>query len=687
MVRTFFGTHRELEHRGLAFLLLRESHMSDLPQLVRDDPWLEPYASQISHRLERFQSHWETVGQQGAESGVPFTRWHKLIGLHLNDEGTQTLREWAPGARRVELISEDNDWSGDNDVFERSEDGIWKLELAARALSHGTKYKLRVTGADGQAMDRIPSTAGYVVQDSETHDFCAQVYAPSEQYEWQHKAPAVPDSPLIYEAHVGMAGEEERVHTYREFADEMLPRIAANGYNTIQLMAVAEHPYYGSFGYHVSNFFAPSSRFGTPDDLRYLIDMAHGAGLTVLMDIVHSHAVKNLAEGLNHFDGTDHQYFHGGERGDHPQWDSKLFNYAKPEVQAFLLSNVRFWMEDFRFDGFRFDGVTSMLYFHHGMTEFDHYDKYFVDQVDDDAILYLQLAASVARSVKPDAILVAEDMSGMPGLCRQIPDGGLGFTHRLAMGIPDYWIKLVKEQRDEDWDLEALWGTLSNRRYGEPTIAYAESHDQALVGDKTLAFWLMDQEMYWHMKVEEQTHPIIERGIALHKIIRLITAFVGGEGYLTFIGNEFGHPEWVDFPREGNDWSFAHCRRLWSLAQDPELRYRQMLAFDYDLIPFLSNNDILSADPAQRMHIHGGDRVMAMERNNRVLVVNLSPDRAFTDYGIPVTHEGPYRIVLHTDDPSQGGHGRFDTAMEYAEVDGRVQLYLPPRTALVLAPC
>lgn len=666
-------------------MLLNQS-MPATPQLVVDDPWLEPYAGHITYRIDRFRETWESIAGQDKNTEFPTLNWYEHIGVHGEAGQQRYIREWAPEAQAISLISEENNWNPEGHAFEKEDGGFWKLELAPAALAHGTKFKLRITGADGETRDRIPSTADYVVQDPATHDFSAQIYSPRNSYVWENEAPGKPEAPIIYEAHVGMAGEDERVHSYREFADEMLPRIAEGGYNTVQLMAVAEHPYYGSFGYHVSNFYAPSSRFGTPDDLRYLIDTAHGLGLTVLMDIVHSHSVKNLAEGLNRFDGSGYQYFHDGEKGLHPQWDSLIFDYGKKEVRSFLLSNVRYWMEEFRFDGFRFDGVTSMLYDHHGTTSFDHYDKYFVDQVDDDAILYLQLAASVARTVQPDALLVAEDMSGMPGLCRPIAEGGVGFTHRLAMGIPDYWIKLLKHQRDEDWDLEALWNTLSNRRYGEKTIAYAESHDQALVGDKTLAFWLMDQEMYWHMKVGEETHPTIERGIALHKIIRLVTAFVGGEGYLTFIGNEFGHPEWVDFPREGNDWSYKYCRRLWSIAADPELRYRHMRDFDADLMPMLESQRILQSDPAQLKTCHPGDRVLVVERNNRTLVINFSVDQAYTGYGVPVTSEVDHKIVLHTDKADQGGHGRLSDEHLYSPVNGRVQLYLPPRTAMVLAP-
>jgi 1,4-alpha-glucan branching enzyme len=417
-----------------------------------------------------------------------------------------------------------------------------------------------------------------VIQDPITHDFSGQLWFPENPFHWtddHFNASRQSRQPIIYESHVGMAQEAEKVGSYVEFADKILPRIQDGGYNAIQMMAIMEHPYYGSFGYHVSNFFCPSSRFGTPEELKYLINKAHEMGIAVIMDIVHSHAVKNLSEGLNEFDGTDSQYFHPGPRGYHEGWDSKIFDYGKWEVKKFLLSNTLYWLEEFHFDGYRFDGVTSMLYFHHGSTSFDHYDKYFREGVDWDAVTYLQLANEVVHRYKPEAVSIAEDVSGIPGLCRRPDEGGIGFDFRLAMGIPDYWIKILKEKSDEDWNVYEMWEVLNNRRYKEKTIAYAESHDQALVGDKTIAFWLMDKEMYYHMQVTDQ-NIVIDRGIALHKLLRLFTISLGGEGYLNFMGNEFGHPEWVDFPRLGNNWSHQYARRQWSLADNKDLKYKYL---------------------------------------------------------------------------------------------------------------
>ncbi|MCK5367920.1 MAG: alpha amylase C-terminal domain-containing protein, partial [Cyclobacteriaceae bacterium] len=493
------------------------------------------------------------------------------------------------------------------------------------------------------------------------------------------------EAPLIYEVHIGMAQEKEDIGSYQEFTSEILPRIKDLGYNTLQLMAIQEHPYYGSFGYHVSNFFAPSSRFGTPEDFKNLVDSAHQMGIAVIIDIVHSHAVKNIGEGINEFDGSGNQYFHPGGRGYHSTWDSKLFNYGKREVQQFLLSNISYWINEFHVDGFRFDGITSMMYFHHGdFTSFDHYDKYFVDGIDWDALTYLQLANHLTHSLKKNSITIAEDMSGMPGLCRTQLDGGIGFDFRLGMGIPDFWIKYLKEKRDDDWDITELWQMMMNRRWKERTIAYAESHDQGLVGDKTVAFRLMDKEMYFHMQVSDE-NIIIDRGIALHKMIRFFTVSLGGEGYLNFIGNEFGHPEWIDFPREGNDWSYRYARRQWSLVDNEDLKYKYLNNFDKNMISMLRENILLSSSPAQQINMDEDNKVIIFERNNLIFAFNFHNERSISDYRFNSIGKGIYKIILSTDDAEVGGFSRVDKSVEYHTL-GHDQLciYLPSRTALIL---
>ncbi len=661
------------------------------PKLVTDDEWLRPHTAQILQRIQRYTSELARIREQQLPLS-DYASTHYSRGVHFHTASDQwVIQEWAPHAKGIQLIGDFNQWDGKNHPLQqaKSDSTLWELSLPADVLAHGDKIKLRIHGADDSIRDRIPACINRAVQDPETHDFCGQIWQPEKPYLWQHSEFNASHivSPVIYEAHTGMSGEEPRLHSYREFADKVIPHIAQAGYNTIQLMAVQEHPYYGSFGYHVSNFFAACSRFGTPEDLKHLVDTAHRHGLAILLDLVHSHAVKNIAEGLNDFDGTNHQYFHAGERGDQPQWDSKCFDYGKPEVRKFLLSNIRYLLEEYQFDGFRFDGVTSMLYEHHGDISFDNSAKYFDEKVDQDAILYLQLATTLTHEINPHAIIIAEDMSGMPGLCRPIAEGGVGFTHRLSMGIPDYWIKLLKESRDEDWSVHEIWKQMTDRRYGEKNISYAESHDQALVGDKTLAFRLMNEKMYWNMSVDDND-PVIERGIALHKIIRLLTLSLAGEGWLNFMGNEFGHPEWIDFPRAGNDWSYQYCRRQWSLMHDPTLKYKFLAAFDKDLMLLERQQQFLRCDPAQQLWASEDEKILAYERGNLIFVHNLHQEQSQTDYLINVHQPGKYKILLDTDGSEYGGQHRVSKETEHFSKENndshQIKIYIPCRTSLVL---
>jgi len=667
--------------------------MNPIKQLaiIQEDPWLSPYQQEIKERLGNFQRALKEI-EEAEGSLLNFATAHQYYGIHFDDKKNGwTYREWAPDAYQLFLTGDFNGWDRNSHPLERNQHNDWEIflpfEIYYSTFTHGSKIKVTIHGSNGIA-DRIPAWMQKVIQDPITNDFCGQLWFPENKFNWtdiQFIKTVNNHAPIIYECHIGMAQESEDVGSYRDFADKILPRIKENGYNTIQLMAIMEHPYYGSFGYHVSNFFSPTSRFGTPEDLKYLVNQSHGMGIAVIMDIVHSHSVKNIAEGLNEFDGTDHQYFHSAERGYHKGWDSKLFDYGKWEVKKFLLSNVRYWLEEFHFDGYRFDGVTSMLYLHHGNIDFDHYDKYFKLDLDTEAITYLQLANAVVHQFKQNPISIAEDVSGMPGLCRNPEDGGLGFDYRLAMGIPDYWIKILKEKTDEDWDINEIWSVLNNRRLGEKTIAYAESHDQALVGDKTLAFWLMDKEMYSHMKLEDQS-PIIDRGIALHKLIRLITISLGGDGYLNFIGNEFGHPEWVDFPREGNNWSHQHARRQWSLADNKELKYQCLGNWDKAMIECIDDYKLLSASKATQLHMDEKNKVIIFEKNQLVFIFNFSPTNSIFNYQFKAPQKGTYHILLDSDKKSFGGFDRVDESIDYPTDENQlISIYLTNRTTLILS--
>lgn len=637
-------------------------------KIVEKDPWLEPVAGEVQARHDRYNNTLRYI-ESHYGSLKSFASAHEFFGFHYdNIRRGWWYREWAPAAHYLSLFGDFNNWDRYANPLERENDGIWSIFLPDSQyrdkLTQGSLLKVLVQSSIGE-QERIPIYINRVVQNEDNKDFAGVLWKTDNS----QKSANIQLSTLngqqplfIYECHIGMAQESESVGTYKEFKENILPRIKDLGYNAIQLMAVAEHPYYGSFGYHVSNFFAASSRFGTPEELKELIGTAHEMGILVIMDLVHSHTVKNTYEGMYLFDGSEDQYLIGGKEGHHPQWDSKLFNYGKIETLRFLLSNVRYWLEEYDFDGFRFDGVTSMLYKNHGIgTNFSEQKDYFGDNVNNEAVTYLQLANTLIHQLNKDHITIAEDVSGMPGICAPIEDGGIGFDYRLGMGLPDFWIKILKDQRDEDWNMHEFFFTMTNRLYDVKTIAYAESHDQALVGDKTIAFRLMDKEMYDSMS-KFTPNIIVDRGIALHKMIRLFTICLGGNAWLNFMGNEFGHPEWIDFPRLENEWSYKHARRQWSLVDNTTLKYQYLNEFDKAMLKFVKDNDIMNAEPAWMMNADEENKTIVFERNNIIFVFNWGT-KSIPDYEINVRNTGDYRIIFSTDDKYFGGFDNIDKSV------------------------
>ncbi|MDR3601582.1 MAG: alpha-amylase family glycosyl hydrolase [Desulfosporosinus sp.] len=660
-------------------------------KLLEIDPYLKPFKKDLQLRIDRYASNKKTLLGRYLKF-KSFANGHLFYGFHLDKDGWY-YREWAPGAEELHLVGDFNGWNPETHPLVRKEHGIWEIFLEGKdTLKHLSYVKVRVK-ANGKESDRLPLYIKRTVQNPVTHDFVGQIWQPEKRFRWHDKEFRVDHtSPLfIYELHIGMAQEKEGIGSFKEFTDNILPRINDAGYNTIQIMAIMQHPYYASFGYQVSNFFAVSSWFGTPDDLKELVDTAHSMGIVVLMDLVHSHAIDNHREGINEFDGTDYQFFHEGPRGDHPEWKTKLFDYGKNEVLHFLLSNIKFWLDEYHFDGYRFDGVTSMLYHHQGLgVEFSDYSKYYSVDTDIDAITYLQFANDLIREIRPDAITIAEDMSGMPGMCIPVNEGGIGFDYRLSMGVPDLWIKTIKERRDEDWSMNQLWHELTSRRPQEKVIGYAESHDQALVGDKTLIFRLADKEMYWHMKKNDQSI-IIRRAMDLSKLIKFLTITLAGEGYLNFMGNEFGHPDWIDFPTKANNWSYKYACRHWSLLDNPELRYADLANFDRETIAFLKAHQIMRADDLLNLWIDEKNNILAYKKGGLIFLFNFNPIKSFPDFALPVDKPGEYQLIFNSDEKIFGGDGRIAKDYIYQtkillERDNKpgITIYTPSRTALVL---
>ncbi len=657
---------------------------------LSDDPWLEPFLGQIHQRADHI-NYVENHLTGGKISLNEFASAHEYYGLHFRG-GNWIFREWAPNATAIYLVGDFSDWEQLDEYALHYGDGngVWEIELPADKLKHTDLYKLKMYWPGGEG-ERLPAYVRRTVQDPKTHVFTAQVWQPETTYVWKYPDPVKPiGAPIVYESHIGMAQEEAKVGSYLEYKEKILPRIVEMGYNTVQFMGIMEHPYYGSFGYHVSNFFAASSRFGTPEELKELIDACHEAGIAVIMDLVHSHAVKNEEEGLSRFDGTSYQYFHEGDRGDHDAWDSRCFDYGKSEVLHFLLSNSRYWLDEYKFDGYRFDGVTSMLYHHRGLgTAFTDYSCYFDGSVDIDALAYLALSNKLIHEVRPAAITIAEDVSGMPGLAAPGKDGGCGFDYRLAMGVPDLWFKLANDTPDEEWNMSRLYHELTNHRAEEQVISYVESHDQALVGGKTFIFVLIEKEIYYNMHRDAQ-NLTVDRGIALHKMARLATLGAAAHGYLNFMGNEFGHPEWIDFPREGNNWSYSYARRQWNLRDNPELKFHYLADFDQAMVNLTNDHGILGNEPVTFRLINEGDKVIAFERGSLLFCLNFHSEKSFTDYPIDAT-AGKYRLILNTDAPEFGGHDIvqseqiFETRSFHDGENDRNQInvYIPARTGFV----
>ena len=637
-------------------------------KIMKIDPWLQNYASDIRLRMDRHAEVRRALLGDHADL-TSFANGYMYYGIHRTETGW-VYREWAPGADEMHLIGDFNEWNRESHPMRRVDaGGTWEILLdGADALKHGQRVKVQVTH-EGQRFDRIPLYIHKVIQDPSDRSFAGQVWEPEKPFPWTDGGYGRRKiAPLaIYEAHIGMATEDGCIGTYDEFTQNILPRIQKDGYNAVQLMAIMEHPYYASFGYQVSNFFAPSSWYGEPEGLKRLINTAHEMGMLVFLDLVHSHACANTNEGLSMFDGTETQFLRPGAEGWHEAWGSRVFNYGKHEVIHFLLSNIKYWQEEFHFDGFRFDGVTSMIYRNHGLGEnFTGYDKYFSLNTDVEAVTYLQLATELIHAINPFAVAIAEDMSGMPGMCLPIRYGGIGFDYRLGMGVPDFWIRMIKSANCSHWNLYEMWHELTTRRPQEKVIGYCESHDQALVGDKTIIFRLADSEMYTGMDRAYHS-PVIDRAIALHKMIRFVTLALACDGYLNFMGNEFGHPEWIDFPREGNGYSFHYARRQWSLADNGYLKYSQLLAFDTAMLKFARKYRVMCKRDAENLWIDPNAAVLAFSKGGLIYVFNFHDTNDARDFMLPVhtVGSGTYDVIFTSDERAFGGFGRVDRMERY----------------------
>ena len=669
-------------------------------EIINQDEYLKPFELNIKKRVLKYKETMDEILKNEITLEY-FSKSYEHMGLNLLRNGDIKYREYAPGAKGISLFGEFNNWNKEQYWAKQDKFGYWELiipnENGAPKIQHGQIVKVNVVLEDGNWMERNPVWSRHLIQNKESMILENVFWNPEIKYKWKFPQKHIkkPNSLRIYEVHIGLSSFDPKINTYKEFAENILPRVKKMGYTAIQFMAIMEHADYASFGYHVNYLFAVSSRFGTPEEFMYLIDKCHENGLFVIMDIIHSHASSNVNDGFNYWDGTDHLYFHGGELGKHVQWNSRLYNYSSYETLRLLLSSCAYYINEFRIDGFRFDCVTSMLYTHHGIDYVftGNYQEYFGEFFNEESSVYLMLANSLIHKINPEALTIAEDFSGMPGLCRPIEEGGYGFDYKLNMKICDKWKHFLMNLKDEEWNMGDIVYTLTNRRYNEKHISYCESHDQSFIGNYSLSSLLFSSERFWNMSINSPETIVIGRGIALHKMIRLLSFALGGEGYLSFMGNEFGCPDSLDFPKKGNRFSYSHCRRRWDLCDNKELRYQFL--YNWEIIMNLLE-EIFNFIGSKEEYIstkHEDDKVIVFEKGVLLFVFNFHPVKSFEGYQIGTKWGSKHKIILDSDEERFMGKGRLKAGHDnlfpcikkvFHNRPYNMKVYLPSRTCMVL---
>ena len=667
-------------------------------EIINQDHSLKPFELEIKERMELYKEKLNEIKNK-EKSLENIAKSYKSMGINLMPNGDIKYREYAPGAKGISLFGEFNNWNKEQFWAKKDKFGFWELiipnENGAPKIQHGQIVKVNVVLEDGNWMERNPIWSHYLIQNKESIILENIFWNPEIKYKWKYPQKHIkkPESLRIYEVHIGLSSFDPKINSYKEFADTILPRVKKTGYTAIQFMAIMEHAEYASFGYHVNYLFAISSRFGTPEEFMYLIDKCHENGLFVIMDIIHSHASPNVNDGFNYWDGTDHLYFHGGNLGNHVQWNSKLYNYSSYETLRLLLSNCAYYIKEYRIDGFRFDCVTSMLYSHHGIDYnfTGNYKEYFNEFFNLESSVYLMLANSLIHKLNPEAITIAEDFSGTPGLCRPVEEGGLGFDYKLNMKICDKWKQYLLYKKDEEWNIEDIIYTLKNRRYKEKNISYCESHDQSFVGNCSLSSLLFSSERFWNMSNNSPETPVIGRGISLHKMIRLLTFALGGEGYLSFMGNEFGCPDSLDFPKKENRFSYSHSRRRWDLCDNKDLRYRFLYKWEIIMNILEEIFHFIESEEEYISTKHEDDKVIVFEKGVLLFIFNFHPVKDFQDYQIGTKWGTPHKIILDSDEKRFMGKGRLNHTSSYSTVKKsfknrpyNMKLDMPSRTCMIL---
>ncbi|CAL5392773.1 unnamed protein product [Camellia sinensis] len=526
------------------------------------------------------------------------------------------------------------------------------LKKYTPAIPHGSKYRVYFNTPDGP-LERIPAWAPYVLPDADGKQAFAVHWEPPPEcvYKWKHKHPEAPKSLRIYECHIGISGSEPKIASFNDFTEKVLPHVKDAGYNVIQLIGLVEHKDYFTIGYRATNLFAVSSRYGTPDDFKRLVDEAHGLGLLVFLDIVHSYSAADEMVGLSLFDGSNDCYFHTGKRGYHKFWGTRMFKYGDIDVLHFLLSNLNWWVVEYQIDGFQFHSLASMIYTHNGFASFTgDMEEYCNQYVDKDALIYLILANEILHALHPSIITIAEDATLYPGLSEPTSLGGLGFDYFVNLSASEMWSSLLENVPDSDWSMSKIVSTLvGNRHSADKMLLYAENHNQSISGGRSFAEILFGETM----EHASDKRALLFRGCSLHKMIRLITFTIGGHAYLNFMGNEFGHPKRVEFPMESNNFSFSLANRRWDLLENGV--HSELLYFDKDMMNMDENERILSRGLPNIHHVNDTTMVTSYSRGPLLFIFNFHPTTSYENYSVGVEEAGEYQVILNTDEKKYGG--------------------------------
>ncbi|KAI8557559.1 hypothetical protein RHMOL_Rhmol04G0020000 [Rhododendron molle] len=489
------------------------------------------------------------------------------------------------------------------------------------AIPHGSKYRVYFNTSDGP-LERVPAWAPYVVPDADGNQAFAVHWEPPPEYtyKWKHKHPEVPKSLRIYECHVGISGLEPKIASFNDFTEKVLPYVKEAGYNVIQLIGLVEHKDYFTIGYRVTNLYAVSSRYGTPDDFKRLVDEAHGLGLLVFLDIVHSYSAADEMVGLSLFDGSNDCFFHTGKRGHHKFWGTRMFKYGDVDVLHFLLSNLNWWVVEYHIDGLQFHSLASMIYTHNGFASLSgDMEEYCNQYVDKDALMYLILANEILHALHPKIITIAEDATLYPGLCEPTSQGGLGFDYFVNLSASEMWSSLLGNVPDCDWNMSKIVSTLiGNKHSADKMLLYAENHNQSISGGCSFGEILLGEPRE-HASDRKAS---ILRGSSLHKMIRLISFTIGGHAYLNFMGNEFGHPK--------------------------------------DMMNVDEKERILSRGLPNIHHVNDTTMVISYLRGPLLFIFNFHPTTSYERYSVGVEEAGEYQVILNSDEKRYGGQALIE---------------------------